>query len=56
MHSKSDKKMKKKKSDKAEKVIELFQSLISRYQIGLETSMKGSEFVFDCSVIILEMS
>ena len=48
MHSKSDKKMKKKKSDKAEKVIELFQSLISRYQIGLETSMKGSEFVFDC--------
>ena len=36
-------------NDKAEEVIkELFQSLLSRYQIGLETSMKGSEFVFDC--------
>ena len=36
-------------NDKAEEVIkELFQSLLSRYQIGLETSMKGREFVFDC--------
>ena len=35
--------------DKADDVIEeLFQSLLCRYQIGLETSMKGSEFVFDC--------
>ena len=34
--------------DKPEKVIEqLFQSLLSRYQIGFETSMRGSEFVFD---------
>ena len=32
---------------KADKVIEeLFQSLLSRYQIGLETSIKVSEFVF----------
>ena len=36
-------------NDKADEVIkELFQSLLSRYQIGLETSMKGSEFVIDC--------
>ena len=27
---------------------ELFQSLFSRYQVGLETSMKGSDFLFDC--------
>ena len=31
-----------------EVIEELFQSLVSRYQIGLETSMKGSDFVFDC--------
>ena len=24
-----------------------FESLLSRYQLGLETSMKGSNFVFD---------
>ena len=35
-------------NDKSEEVIEeLFQSPLSRYQIGLETSMRGSEFVFD---------
>ena len=34
---------------KAHKVIqELFQSLSSRYRIGLETLMKGSDFTFDC--------
>ena len=34
---------------KADEVIEeLFQSLLSRHQIGLETSMKGSDLVFDC--------
>ena len=27
---------------------EIFQSLLSRYQIGLETSFKSSDFVFDC--------
>ena len=27
---------------------ELFESLLERYQIGLETSMKGSEFIFNC--------
>ena len=36
-------------NDKADKVIEeLSQSLLSRYQIGLETSMKGSELFFAC--------
>ena len=30
-----------------EVIEELFQSLLSPYQIGLETSMKGSEFIFD---------
>ena len=33
---------------RADEVIdELFQSLLSRYQIGLETSMKGSNVIFD---------
>ena len=36
-------------NDKADEVIkEPFKSLLSRYQIGLETAMKGGEFVFDC--------
>ena len=26
---------------------EIFESLLSRYQIGLETSMKGSDFIID---------
>ena len=35
-------------NDKADEVIEeLLQLLLSRYQIGLETSMKGRNFVFD---------
>ena len=34
-------------NDKADEVIgEIFQSLISRYKIGLETAMKGSSFIF----------
>ena len=36
-------------NDKVHEVIEeLFQSLLPRYQIGLETSMKDSDFIFDC--------
>ena len=46
MHSKSDN-VKMMINDKEDEVIELFQSLLSRYQIGLETSMKGSDFIFD---------
>ena len=35
--------------DKADEVTEeLFQSLLYRHEIGLETPMKGSDFVFDC--------
>ena len=36
-------------NDKADEVIEeLFESLLSRYQIGLEKSMKRSDFIFNC--------
>ena len=35
--------------DKADEVIkELFELLLSRYQIGLATLMKGSHFIFGC--------
>ena len=35
--------------DNANEVIEeLFKSLLCRYQIGLETSMRGIYFLFDC--------
>ena len=35
--------------DKEDKVVEeIIQSLLSRYQIELETSIKGSGFIFDC--------
>ena len=44
-------------NDKADHVIEkLLESLLSRYQSGLETSMKGSEFVFDCVCLRLKMT
>ena len=47
MHSKSDN-IETMINDKADEVIkELIQWLLSRYQIGLEISMKGSGFVFD---------
>ena len=36
---------------------ELFESLISKYQSGLETSMRGSEFTFrSSSIVSLQMS
>ena len=48
MHSKSDN-IEIMIFDKADKVIEeLFQPLLKRYQIGLETSLKGTDFIFDC--------
>ena len=35
-------------NDKADEVIEeLFQSFLFRHKIGLEASMKGSDFIFD---------
>ena len=37
----------------ADKVTEeLFQSLLSGYQIGLETSSRGSNFIIDCVYLI----
>ena len=40
-------------NNKVNEVIEkLFQSLLSRYQIGLEKSTKGSDSVFDCVHIL----
>ena len=46
MHSKSDN-IEMMSNDKADELKEdLFASLLSRYQIGLETSMKRSDFIF----------
>ena len=48
MYSKSDK-IKIMINGKADELIqELFQAVLSRYQIGLETFIKGSDFVFGC--------
>ena len=48
MHSKSDH-IKDIINDKTDEVIEkLSKSLFSRYQIGSETSMRGSDFIIDC--------
>ena len=35
--------------DKADEVIEeCFESVLKRYQFGLETLMNGSDFILDC--------
>ena len=48
MHSKSDN-IEIMSHDKAGKVIEeFFESLLPRYQIGLEAYIKGNHFIFDC--------
>ena len=48
MHSKSDN-IETMINDKADKVIErLFKSLTKKYQIGLEKSIRGSDFLFNC--------
>ena len=40
-------------NDKSDEVIEkLFQLLLSRYKIGLEKSMKGSDFIFNCAPLL----
>ena len=48
MHSKSDNIQVMAYDDKNEIIEELFDSLLSRYQIGLETQMRGRDFVSDC--------
>ena len=40
-----------KKADEAIK--EVFESLLKRYQIGLETSVNGSDFTFDSVNLLL---
>ena len=48
MHSKRDN-IEIMSRDKANEFIEeLFEPLLNRYQIGLETSVRGSNFIFDC--------
>ena len=47
MHSKSDNIEFMPYHNVNEVVNELFRSLLSRYQIGFETSMRGSDFIFD---------
>ena len=43
--------------DKTDEVIEeLFQPFLNRYQMELETSMRGSDFIFDSLFIVLKMS
>ena len=55
MHSKSDY-IKIIINDEADEVIkEIFEALSSCYQIGLETSMKGSEFDFVFSYYIINV-
>ena len=38
--------------DKADDVMEQLFSVLLRKQIGLETSIKGGEFVFDCANLL----
>ena len=48
VHSKSDN-VRMMTYDKADEIIEeLSESLLNRYEIGLETSMKDSDFIFFC--------
>ena len=39
--------------DNKDKIIEgLFESVLNRYQIRLETAMRGSYFIFDCTHLL----
>ena len=52
MHSNSDN-IEFMSHDNANEVVnEIFESLLSRYQIGLETSMRGSDFIFDSTFVL----
>ena len=40
-------------NDKGDKIIrECFDSLLKRNQVGLVTSIKGSDFIFDCVYLL----
>ena len=55
MHSKSDNK-EIMINGKADEVIEkLFESRLNRYQIGLETSIRDIDFIFDCVFYIINV-
>ena len=55
MHSKSDNK-EIMINGKADEVIEkLFESRLNRYQIGLETSIRDVDFIFDCVFYIINV-
>ena len=52
MHWQTDNK-ENKINDKVEEVIQkLFKSLLNRYLNNLETSMRGSDFIFDCVLLL----
>ena len=52
MHSNSDNIEFMSHDNTNEVVNEIFESLLSRYQIGLETSMRGSDFIFDSTFVL----
>ena len=47
MHSKSDNLELMTYDNAIEVIEEIFESLLSKYQMDLETSIKGSDFIFD---------
>ena len=54
MHLKSDN-IENMINDKADKLREeIFQSLFSLYQIGLETSKRSSDFIFYCNINVIK--
>ena len=56
MHSKCDN-IENKINNRVDEFLEkLFQSLFSRCQFVLETSMKGGDWIFDCVHIELQMA
>ena len=52
MHSRSDNIELRIINKEGEIIEKLFQTLLSRYQIWLETSTKGIVFIFDCANLL----
>ena len=53
MHSKSDKRECVIYDNADEVMKNLFASLLNRYHVRLETSMRGSDFLFDCIIYFI---
>ena len=53
MHSKSNNIEFMSHDNENEVVDELFESLLSKYQIGLEISMRGRDFIFDLVQLLI---